>query len=500
MAFFAHIGALNAPVGGYTVSAISALNTVLDNIVADVAAAVTAGTNNGWTLHDDQRNGSAPNTSTLWAIPANNNVHGFTGQGYPNGYVVAAGATSMTHNSYSAPSGWGMNRKWVANQTKVLLGNSSNSPWTVVGTTTHTVTAIPNDYTATLGTGWSYTALASTSDGTQNNSSVMELAQGYIILKCTSTQKTFYVAIIRPISTGDGLRCQVFETWDNTTHIGTGCSYQEILRAYTSPTALTAPLQYMLWLLPDAFGLWINGDVSIAPLYGNCWISDFYYAGNLTPYRAGETSCLIAACTNTEQSMLVAVGSLTSAGSTGTTGGSAFSASYREVTKATIQIFGNLYPGINNKWVMQRFHSADPYTHSLLVANGITYLDITLPLFDELGLLQLQQFDVYDIPNATYSRIGQTGKRGTVKYLRTPVGNPSGYGLYSFGPGDDGHAYIMFYGGLAYSAIAWAGQPGSVNGATANPGDQYAMTAFAQNSQGGTRMGYWRYFLMPIDI
>lgn len=414
--FFPHTG--GSP-SGYSVLPTSTFNTILDDIVADLNS--QGGSVNGWSLHDDQRTGFTPLILPVHVGGLNNQTSNQIG------IVATNGSAAITQTSYGS--------------FQYFITGASGTQISWDQTNWYYCSAITSQVAATLDRNYTGTTLTGS---TGHN--WYEKSGAYIVLKCTSSQKTFYVLLARQVSYAVALRVQIFETWNAGTHTGTAGGPQESLRAFENGQgrAGTAALQYIFFALPDTFGLWLSGS----PAESGVVKSDFFYAGNLTPLRVGDSTCLLQACTHQGLSGIGSTTSpaLASTGSLGLLGGASCLR-----TIAGVQ------------WVDPRaVDSYDNRTNYAVVPRGSPYffgLDRTN--LDDAAKFQFCEFDAY------YGGLGGSGfdknegKRGELKYLKCPVSNPSGMHLASLGPADDGNTYLLLR--MTGSPLI-PGNPTSVNG------------------------------------
>lgn len=448
MAYFPHTG------GSYqhfTPLALSTFNNVLSDIIADVG-----GGTNGWTVFDDQRTLSGHAGGTYSVLL---NV---------GGAQIVGGAYGSTWAASTALTGTGTRylRSFIPTVSEVSPDGGTN--WRVVS-------AVASDVAATLGVAW-------TGVLTQIKTAV-EKVFGYVVLKYTSTQKTYYVQIIRPKSYADLVRIRCWETWDAGTHVGTGqLGPEEIVRAYSGQKTGTTSVQYVMFLLADAFVFWGGGDPAQVGTT-NYW--DLYYAGNLNPLRgaADYANAFFQASSSQELSGFYLTAP--AIGATGLTGG------------------GILYRAINGTTWSPTTYQND--CSGVVHPRGMTYLDdVTRPLLDESGKLQFVDCDVYQASGMSQAQITD-GKRGDLRYLKLSCGNPSAQHLSTFGPADDGNTYMMLR--TSYPMQVCSGAAATIDsGATGIN----APTGFGFTTRSGQLMeinvataspiALWRFFLLPTNL
>lgn len=423
--FFPHTGAITQ---GYTTLPCTTYGTVLDDIVMDLGTG-----QNGWTLHDDQRNVVG---SIWWPWAGGFNYNAPSYASYARNFVTTNGSAAVDWSGYfngAAAYRSGGRATWdlTPGLTQVSVDNVN---W-------YGVLSVQNFYQFTLDRNFTGATVA---NGWQN---LFVKTMGYIVLKCTSAQKTFYLQITRPMTTGARfLIFQVFETWNSVTHTGTCGGPQEAVRAYsTYNKPLTSRVQYMLFLLPDAFAFWCGGD-PMEPGGGQVW--DLYYCGNMTPLRTNDTNCLVQACTNQDWSGIFPMNT-----------GDLFTTAYN--TWGGASVLRTL--GGTTWWHPASQQGASWGNMYALVPRGADYvwaLDRTS--FDESARMQFVEYDAYQCGSNNNGNAISEGKRGELKWLKSPVMNPTGLQTASLGPSDDGNTYICLHTSLPwianqYSGASWPG-------------------------------------------
>jgi len=392
--FFPHTGGYPS---GYTALPVSTFSTILDDIVADVGTG-----QNGWTLHDDQRSGFTP---LVWAA----NV---AGANYASGNLTNISFTASSQAISQTTSGR-FRRNWI------IGGGTTGTFISTDQTNWYYLSALASQVAGTLDR--NYTG------GTAQNHLVYEKSGPYIVLKCTSSQKTFYVLIARPVSYGISLRLQVFESWNAGTHVGTNGGPMEELRAYEDGTgrAGTHRLQYLLFLLPDVLGLWVSGYAAD----GGTYLADFFYTGNLNPLRVGDNTCLVQACSHQELSGIYPSTNATYSTANNRTG--------------TAPMFKNIGGEMwTNPAAAFSFNDNCGY---MLFPRGASYVfGIDRTNLDDGAKFQFCEMDAYYCGAANNGFTANEGKRGELRHLKVPVMNPSGLHLASLGPADDGNTYLLF--------------------------------------------------------
>lgn len=460
-------------------------NTVLDSIIADVAAAIAAGTANGWTLHDDQR--TLAGHGGIYAIPVC--YAGFAGGGSGYGFAISAGATAINANANPSTR---LLAHWKPGLTEI--NTSSGFPnWTPSGTW-GVVSAVGSASAATLAVAWPNGAVTTPAAGS-NGRCLVEKAAGYVVLRCESTQKVFFVQIIRPRSYGDALRCRVWETWDAATHTGTNPSNMEILRAYNAQTADgTGAVKYVLFLLPDTFVLYAGrGDDNLTTNY-----ADLFYAGNLISSRVGDTNALVVACTNQELTAWGPDGSSGVAVVNGCDGGAQILRDYAG-TRVWRGCDNTTYDMLDQAEVIV---SIRPRASSYLDAPNRRLLDTN-------QRCRMVALDVRAVPPRAWTETNLVDdRRGEIRHIRVPAGNPSWTFLQTFGPSsDDGKTYIMLRCAYANVRTTADTQTSMDVGATAvsvsgfcfrPAGAAGTRDEIAVNSISGVLQMRW--FMLPIDL
>lgn len=462
MSFHPHTGGL---LSGFIALPMTTFDTILDSIVADVAAAIAAGKANGWTLHDDQR---AP--AGIVVVPVCHGGHNTPAN--PNA-TLTAGATALV---VAAPSRIG--RHWLPGVTEINV--SSGTPLFTPSGAWGTVSAIASDTAATMAVGWPNATLIAAASRT-----MIEKAFGFVVLKCTSAQKNFYVRIIRPKSYADALRYDVWETWDAATHTGTNPSNQEILRAYDTRFTGAKQLQYILWLMPDSIGLWAGADPG--NITGtNYW--DLFYAGNMSPVRAGDSNALVHGCSNQELS-----------------GWAPASSSGALITDSdgSMQVLREV--GAGSVWqALPSSFTPLPALATFSPRAPIYCEDPYRPLLDDTNRLAMSEIDIYQAGGRAYGGNNE-GRRGAMRYFRVPCGNPSNNHLVTFGPAEDGRIYVLVRASYPF----WRGSANTLTFDT-NSSNSYPATAFGwgyrapnynEVSSGITAFyAISRWFLLPVDL
>jgi len=454
------------------------LKSSFDALLSDIVADVGAGTN-GWTLFDDQRS----NTTALYPLPI-----GWIGfdHVYAPGYVAYY---TFTQNSPTVTAYNGFGNYYRTDRNLISSSSINNNPAQITldgGANYYTVTAVANTNLGfTLDRNWA-PASVNTLGG------IWAKMQGYIVLKCTSAQKSFYVQLMRPASHGDWLMVRTWESWNATTHVGTNSGPTETLRANANNVGQSgaSSVRYVLWLLPDVFALW-----------GGWSYSDFIYIGNLTPFVATDTDCLIQACTNQDYSGLIC-----ESGNQDSNGGAAMLRGIAGVT------WNDPTQGTHSSNAYQYFPRWSGQCAYAIWPKGMTWMwNPWRAAFDNYGRFQITDAEVFSAEKASNisgNPGGYEGKRGDIKYLKYPLFNPSWFGLVQFGPADDGNTYVMIqtnwpstgYGGSYASTGPNINQ--SSNTRTWN-GFAHANKTYVSGeigNPGGVFMMSPNFFLMPTNL
>jgi hypothetical protein len=529
MAFFPHIG--TSAVGfQFTALAETTFSGVLDSIVSDLGAGI-----GNWSLWDDQRVSGSGNFITAYGNCGGNDTGATTnftawtnGQNVPStggaGYWGSANGINTEAYPLRTSMSFDKGNNWyvIQNVPTSASGGGSVSNWGF---------NIDRNYAGTtFTTGQPYW---------------VKLTK-YIILQYTSAQKTFYVLLARPDSACDILRVQVYETWNNSTHVGTNPGPMEIMRGsdvtenvYWNNNWDAQPVKYMLWLLPEVFGLWAGyGSGQAASTYaistkniGNQLFkrSDFVYIGNLdtSQVRTNDPNALVFACSNTQLSGFASWwNALYGNTPNPNTPGGSFGA-----MRCLRTLQGELWSmpsGGNNVsrpalWNMNNQYAVWPRTMPYHYR-----LDSTLA--DTLYRTQCAEVDVYHVggPNALWGSAGGTGsimnttgsaynegKRGTMRYLKFPSFNPSGGHLMQLNSADDGNIYILFRATWPQRSAGVTTFPGATNynlndSSVGSDSSFAAMSSFAYSAKTG-QIGevtvasqntsvVFRWFMMPINL
>ena len=421
MAFFGHFG---NQYSGYTALSASSFGALLNDIAADVGNAVSSGTANGWSLWDDQRYNSSALIVSVPGCGGLNLNSSYSTFGVTSASLSMTVGNNGTNNSISAQFITG------GPGTGTMLTFNTGTTFYNIGTTGTQVYNVALDRP--------YAQVTSLSNHPQ------ERVEGYIVLKCSSSMKSFYVGLFRPHSYGHTLHTQIFETWDNSTHSGTNPGPQEFMRAYQNGMVKNSgtSVRYGLWLLPDSFAVWTGGNPytesiqsQSLPYTDNNIYSDFFYCGNLIPFRQNDTNgCIIQACSCQNLSGLGVV-----AGASTTYGIWHGGAPMMRTVDGTVwnDIFSNGPTDITKQY--SSFPAKNVYT---IWPRSRTYLHFPyVSILDEQARMQICDIEVYQGGGFTQYQAWE-GKRGDIRYLKYPMYNPSTFEFQSF-TANDGNTYVI---------------------------------------------------------
>lgn len=429
--FFPHVGLTS--VGGYTPLPVTSVTGILDSIVTDIGAGV-----NGWTVFDDQR---TTGVTYPWAVYVWHNG------AYTNSVSTVNNCFTFTNGSNQAWCSADVGYNWAASitsgevQCTGVVPVANQPPISVDGT---------NWYRAAYTT-WAYPRISATLDRNFAQASTFTAnlsmrLEKYIVLKCTSTTKTFYVSIGQVPGT-TFLYVQPWEFWNNTTHAGTGGGQIEVCRGgywdnryavYPTYTA-SVEVQYVMCLYPEAMFFWIHEENNYPPNYGpTAEVATAFYVGNLdtTGIKSSDPDALWFGCSDTSNSGIRCTGGVDHA-TQWTQWGS--SQCLRTSNGAIWQQF-NTYHAWAPKDNMYMFTPRGrPYTKAL---------DSNINISNQ-GYFNILDVDIYQVGmnDADSTALGaqwcSEGRRGKVRYLKVPAFNPSGMHLATFGPSQDGYTYMM---------------------------------------------------------
>lgn len=413
--FFPHI---SSPTAAFTALGRVAATGILDSIVTDVGAGV-----NGWSLWDDLRSNGA--SYPVWAplYVSQGNYSQYIG-GTDYGWYFRSGSSIWT--GYQ-PYGFSM---------YYAISSDVNNPTVIsadsAGSTTYNAyySGYANNYaTATLDRPYA--------GATANLRQVYRKVSRQIVLRCISPTKTFYVWLGTPAegqAGGPYLYIRLWETWNPTTHVGVGGSQMEHIRFWTygnAPTWWT--IQYLLWLLPDAFALWTGGDYNGLG-YPNDW--RFTYAGNLdtSGQRLGDTDALVLIASDTSLTGL------------GIPCNRSFQYNGNTIPGGGIQCLRTLagepwcQPGYQGSYYLRNSYQIYP--------RGRWYGNLPdAPQMDSLNHFEFTDIDLWHMGGCygnQYAFQGSELRRGMLRYVKMPISNPSGLHLATTGPALDGNQYIIF--------------------------------------------------------
>ena len=503
MSFYAHIAPnliSSSAALGYNMLPFATVTGVLDTIYADLSSSVASGTNNGWVVWDDLRSW---NTGTLLTDQ--------TGLALPIVPITVAGLWNSTNpgsaNGWFVPSAsltWVAYVPWGRDFT-YSISMTSSSPTDVSfdsGTTwykAYFTAKVANYSTATLDRPFSASAAGNT-----YVHGVYQRNFKYLVLKQnSSTQKKFCVllAAAQDRPGGASLYMRVYEDWDATNHSGTGLpSSWEYHRPYIFPNGgYDRKLRLMTWFLPEAFAIWTSGIGEVVT--GEK--AQLTYIGNLEPPLGRTDPDALAFIPGSTEYSGYGIHGQAVQGTIGegmgfqclrTVGGRPWTTP----TYGTGTFIDNGY----QLWPRTRNINFAPTNYQR----------------DYQGRFLYTEFDVWHCGQATpgyYVGAINEGRRGKLRYAKTPVGNPNGM-QFSTMSGTDGHRYIFVrqsaptYGALQSNTQAWGNSDASNNGNA-----HQLLTGWAFDVQGnGTANyswgdvwpytnpigGFYNYVMLPVDM
>jgi hypothetical protein len=436
--FFPHIG--ETSVGGYTPLPTVHVTGILDSIVTDVGAGV-----NGWTVHDDMRTAGA---SYPWVVYLWNNGR------YTNSTNGINQSWTFTNGS---PYSWG-NASMGYNYAASISSGEASMTATVPTSSWPQISVDNVNWYRAAYTNWAYPQVTATLDrnfaqSTTYTYNLLCRLEKYIVLKCTSTTKTFYVVIGHMPGTA-WLYVQPFEDWNSTTHVGTYGGQIEVIKgAYfdnnaTVTTTYTAncPVQYVMCLYPEAMFFWIK-QLHLYPI-ATPPVSDMaaaFYVGNLdtTGIKASDPDAVWFGASDTSYT-----GMRTHGGVDHATAWVQWGASQCLRTRN-----GSIWQAWNS------YHAWAPKDNCYtFVPRGRPYTrNLAAPVNTTIdNNYQILDVDIYQAgcndgdTNSFGADACSEGRRGTVRYLKVPAFNPSGLHLSTFGPSQDGNTYMMIMCGYPF--------------------------------------------------
>jgi hypothetical protein len=468
--FFPHIGQSSA--GAFTPLPTTSVTGILDSIVSDIGAGV-----NGWTLHDDQRTTGA---SYPWAVYLWHNG------AYNNQTNYANGSWTFTNGS---PYSWG-NGSLGYNYAATITSGEPGNTGTVAPANWPQISVDNVNWYRAAYTNWTYPTVSATLDrnfaqATTFTYNLLCRIEKYIVLKCTSTTKTFYI-VIGQIPGTTFLYVQPHEEWSNTTHSGFNGGQIEVCRGsywddrysinatYTS----TVEVQYVMCLYPEAMFFWIH-EIYPYPIQTepNNVIATAFYVGNLdtTGIKSADPDAVWFGCSDTSYTGLRCAGGVDHA----TTWVQWGSSQCLRTSNGNIWAPYNSYHAWGPKDNMYQFvPRGRPYTRYLGAAANIAN-DSNFSVLD----VDIYQCGFNDGDNYSFGAdICSEGRRGKVRYLKVPAFNPSGMGLAAFGPSQDGYTYLMVMCGFPFLGAAGVvdGSIGSLQWVDVN--SNYVPSSFADSN------------------
>jgi len=472
--FYPHIGSITRD---FTTLPLIEGTGVLNAIVTDIGAGV-----NGWTIYDDMRNqtGSMP----IYYAFANGVFKQDT-----TTRTFAWTSTSGSSNIYGyQPYGF--------NPAYAIVMDPGRQDISFDGTNWYTAyySAWPNNYvSATLDRNF-----AQASTQTQY---LQMRSKSYLVLKCSSSIKDFYVQI-SAMNSPTLLYTRVWESWNSATHVGTNGGQTEILRGYAEMIGnSTVQHRAIFFFYPDACLIWWGG------VHGSgSWAQSMMYAGNLdtTGIRAADTGALWAGWSDTSYS--------------------GFSQTGGNVWATMWQFWGGsqcLRTLNGETWSdATGFHTWNKTTHTncyQFVPRGKTYIhNIFNPGVDRASRVLFCDVDIYQggiTSDGTTCGLfnAHEGRRGVLRYLKVPITNPMDMDYCVFGPAQDGNSYIMIRTIMNWGGIPGPNAPGWTNldfGHSSNYSpSSFSLPPVACGVSGvGQSAGIaatangvmFRYFLMPL--
>lgn len=463
--FFPHTG---VPAQGYTSLPTTTFDTFLADVIADVGTGV-----NGWTLHDDLRGVGG---TMLWPWCGGFNYK--RSATYQKRWTLTQNSPTVTWGYVTGPWYYGARANWD------FTPNVSQVSWDNVNW--YTVTAVADYKSFTVSPNY---APATASNVDQN---LYFKYTDAVVLKCTHAQKNFFVKLTRPLSYNCTCLVQVFEDWNASTHVGTNGGPIERVRGYSIPKTGATTLQYILFLLPGTFALWAGGDPQV-PGGGQYW--DLFYAGNLNAVRANDGNSLIQACSNQDFSGIGICNN-----------GIGFSTA-QDGSWGSAPMFRNIS---GNTWAHPQDENAFPQNNLYALApRGLDYLwAVDRTNLDESARMQFVEYDAYFAGATNFGNSASEGKRGELRYLKSPLMNPSGMHLASLGVADDGNTYMMLRASLPWNANQQDGQGSGDWGTYASY--PAVMSGFAHTNRTGStgeltpstgaNIPCRRFFMLPINV
>lgn len=508
MAFFAHLGnnyTYGQPTGsiGYVVYPTPTVTGVLDTIVADLSAATSSGTNNGWSLFDDLRTGSFTGV-----LPLVNTWSGIVGE-------YNSIAWTFTTNSITSTAYYTYGRRYEYSISAISGVNTTCSADLVNWVGMYAYGTVGNYTTGVMDRPWP--------GATVTTPNIYQRVEQWIVLKHTGGQKTFYILMGVPTNRWGGptLYMMPMEAWDTGTRLPDNGRPQappmETTHYYDSsypPTSgSTMRTQMMVWFLTDAFAIWTGGMVS----YRVPTMASFTYVGSLdtSEVRSVDTDALCFIPGQTWYSGLNAASAaqVQNNAAADDQGGGAIQCLRNLNGDPWITPVGQKMTSTYHKNTYQVWPRARPYSWC-----------IDANVIESDGRLVYTEFDVYHGSSNTgaglYERWGSAveGRRGKLRYVRCPLNNPN-HQEFNTVSGSDGRTYMYFrqgplgtytsngqtlwftfnnagVGGLSNSSFnnlmsGWAW--GIKNSTTVQIGD-----VSYNNGVNGSN-GFYNYLLMPVS-
>ena len=412
--FNPHVG--DSVNGGFTPLPNIKNDDFIDSIVQDVGPGV-----NGWSVYDDMRT---------------------SGSSYPILYRTWIGS-GILNASETDRTNYGFN---FVNGSPFVSGNLNYGfDWAYTIQQWPGLTPISVDGTSWYNAGWYSTAGAyrvarlevnfSGTSGYRN--AVYQRCTYYVVLQCSSSQKTFYVMIgqAKDRTGGPFIFTQCFETWNTGTHAGTnGGPFEWVKPVVEGGTLMSVRMQYISWFLPDVFALWTRG------IYGSGTPTEnFLYIGNIdtsTTWNPGtESDALVHITGDTTYSGYTLPGPKLAVyqANPGGSNGPFYTFSPIQCLRTAGGVIWKTPTAYNDANYLnsyQIFPQGRPF-----------HLDVTQQMSDTQSRVNMIGLDLWHV-GSPYSALVTEGKRGTLKYIKMPMGVPAGQNLVCTNVASDGYSYI----------------------------------------------------------
>jgi hypothetical protein len=478
--FNPHVG--TSP-GGYTALPSLQVSGVLDSIVSDLGSGI-----NGWSLYDDVR---ANGASFPILVPI------YTAMGVLDNYYTVGNSWNFINGQNKAVSYSGYGRNWgysisalsgVGQPTPITTDGGVNwydMFWSGAGGSFITASLDRNYAGATAGFRDVFTKLTR-----------------YVVFKQSSANKVFYLLVgQRNECTGTpNIYMQAFEDWNASVHTGTNGGQIDAHRFYwEGSTPLSATCRYISWFLPDAFALWTGGEKG----WGATVQENFSLISVLDTYgmRSGDSDAVCAIHSDTTLSGYHIAGTI------------AFNSAFDPMTLGAIQCLRTLN---GETWSQPSTYGANYFKRNAyqLFPRGRPYnMVLNQPLLDLSGRFEITSLDLWHagwMQTQTGQMSANEGRRGKVKYVKLPCGNPAWMHLGTMGPAEDGNTYIFLrispgFQGFPGNSLAPVLRELKTNGWTTGlmSGWGCGSMSFADWLgdwyPGNSTTMQWTYMLMPIS-